>query len=138
LHFDLNLNDVVTSVFYGAGLQGEDEWEAAPEEALLHYHINENIAIGGGQFLNHFGWQAHKHVHQWDYINQNLLSSRMLNEGELITRGGELILRNQDMVLTIGAGGVRTHEHEEEEGDDHHLEADRAGFNDWVGTTDLK
>lgn len=75
----------------------------------------------------------------------------MLNEGELITQGGEVILSHphRDMTLTFGFGGVRTHahehEHDEEEDEDHdheeeehHIEADEAGFNNWVTTADLK
>ncbi|NNE92784.1 MAG: hypothetical protein HKN23_14150 [Verrucomicrobiales bacterium] len=127
VHLDINFQDVITGAVYGAGFQGEDEWEANLEEAYLHYHLNDWIAIGGGQFLNAFGFQAEKHVHQWEFINQNLINSRMLNEGELITQGGEAIIQlpNDSGELTIGGGGVRTHAH-----DHGHDEEDEHGHED--------
>lgn len=151
IHLDINLSDRISGVVYGAGIQGEDEWEANLEEAFVHYQLNDWLAVGGGQFLNRFGFQAEKHIHQWDFVNQNLVNGRMLNEGELITQGGEIILTPKEgSEITIGAGGVRTHAHahEEEEGDhghsadggeeEHHLEADDAGFNDWIVSLDWR
>tara|TARA_R110002096_G_scaffold4493_16_gene20919 strand:- start:20974 stop:22242 length:1269 start_codon:yes stop_codon:yes gene_type:complete len=121
VHLDINYKDVITGAVYGAGFQGNDEWEAALEEAYLHYHLNDWLAVGGGQFLNRVGFQSDKHVHGWDFVNQNLLNSRMLNEGELITQGAEMVLTLPDWrsVITIGGGGVRTHAHAHEEGDEH-------------------
>ncbi len=142
LHFGINLNDVVTGFVGGVGYMGAGEvWETELEEAFLHLHVNENIAIGGGQFLNTFGFQADRHLHGWNFVNQNLVNSRMLNEGELITQGGEVVFRMPDHgVLTIAAGGPRAHSHgaghgghghagedeeehhEDEEDDEHHEE----------------
>ncbi len=146
LSLDLNFNDVVTGLVTGTGTQGADEWEARLEEAYLHYHVNDNIKIGGGQFFNTIGWQNKRHLHSWDYVNQNISNTRFLNEGELITQGGEIIINvpNEDMVITIGGGGVVTHAHEheeeehgeEEEGE--HVEADGANFDDYVVSADVK
>lgn len=151
LHFDLDFGSVVTGRVTGFGHQGEDRvWEAALEEAYLHYHANDNLSIGGGQFLNEFGFLSSRHVHGWDFVNRELTVSRMLNEGELLTQGGEIILRTPNAGrLTIGAGGVRSHAHEHEHGEEeeheeeeeeehHHLEADEAGFNDWVASLDYR
>ncbi len=135
LHLGIDLNGVVTGGISGTGGQGADEWEAELEEAFLHYHVNDWLAVGGGQFLNRFGFQSDRHLHNWDFVNQNLVNSRLLNEGELITHGGEVILNfPSQSEITIGGGGVRTHAHDhdhnhghgEEEGhheiDGHHEE----------------
>lgn len=146
MHLDLNLNDILTGGFRGVALESEGTWEGNLEEAYLHYHLNDHLAVGGGQFLNQFGFQASKHIHVWDFVNQNLINSRMLNEGELITQGGEAIISLPDRAgaITIGGGGVRSHGHDhEEEGEDHeeeehHFEHDDAFFNDWVFSTDAR
>ncbi|MBP9222967.1 MAG: hypothetical protein KBF76_03810 [Verrucomicrobiales bacterium] len=120
VHLNIDLNDVVTGAVYGAGVQGANEWEANLEEAYLHYHFNDQIAVGGGQFLNTFGFQSEKHLHAWDFINQNLVNSRMLNEGELITQGGEAVfmIPGLNSITTIGGGGVRAHDHDHEHGEE--------------------
>lgn len=165
LHLEIDFDEVVTGRIAGFGNQGPGEvWEAEIEEAYLHYHISENLSIGGGRFLNTVGFQNNQHLHVWDFINQNLVNSRMLNEGEFTTEGGEATVRfpNIGGILTIGAGGVRTHahdhdhghgdedheEHEEHEDEDHdedehdheeeHLEIDNANFNDWALSLDYK
>lgn len=148
--------DRLTGRFTGFGQQGANDWEAELEEAYLRYRINDAISIGGGQFLNFFGFQSHRHLHGWDYVNNNLTNSRMVGEGELVTQGGHLVLKNPNSdrfnMLTIGVGGARAHAHEhgeeeehhdddddhDEDEEEHHLEADGANFNDWVATADLK
>ncbi len=141
-HLDLNFNDLVTGSVSGFGHQGEEEiWEAEVHEAYLHWHVTDSIAVGGGQFLNRFGFQNDRHLHDWFFANQNLTNSRMLNEGELVTQGGEILLHTPNSgLLTLGFGGVRTHAHEEDPGP-HPLDevhADEAGFNDWVMTSDYR
>lgn len=167
LHLDLDFGGVVTGSVYGFGHQGEGHvWEAALEEAFLHWHLGETLAIGGGQFLNRFGFQSDLHVHAWNFVNQNLINSRMVNEGELITQGGEILVKTPSSgLLTLGFGGLRTHahdhehghghgeeeeehEHEEEEHDedeDHHeehehehFEIEDAAFQSWVFTSDYR
>lgn len=129
LAIPINFNDVVTGNVTGVGIQGEDEWEAAVEEAYLHFHVNDYIAIGGGQFLNSFGFQGDKHLHDWDFINQNLPNGRLLNEGELITQGGELLVKipDWDTLATVGIGGVRTHAHDHGHGHGHGDEEEEHG-----------
>jgi len=147
-HIGLQFGEDVSGLISGFGYQGEDEWEAELEEAFLHFQVNDFITIGGGQFLNQFGFQGGTHLHDWFFVNQNLVNARTLNEGELITQGGEIIFNTPQNSgrLTLGAGGVRTHshahEHGEPEGEDgdeeHHLEADGAGFNNSVFTADYR
>ena len=147
-HIGLQFGENVSGLISGFGYQGEKEWEAELEEAFLHFQVNDFITIGGGQFLNQFGFQGGTHLHDWFFVNQNLVNARTLNEGELITQGGEIIFNTPQNSgrLTLGAGGVRTHshahEHGEPEGEDgdeeHHLEADGAGFNNSVFTADYR
>lgn len=147
-HIGLQFGENVSGLISGFGYQGEDESEAELEEAFLHFQVNDFITIGGGQFLNQFGFQGGTHLHDWFFVNQNLVNGRTLNEGELITQGGEIIFNTPQNSgrLTLGAGGVRTHshahEHGEPEGEDgdeeHHLEADGAGFNNSVFTADYR
>jgi hypothetical protein len=144
LHLDLNFNEVVTGMVRGIGHQGHDEvWEAALEEADLHWNVTDVLAIGGGQFLNTFGFQGDRHLHEWLFVNQNLVNSRLLNEGELVTQGGEILVKTPSSgLLTLSFGGVRTHAHEEEDDggipDPDHVHADEAGFNDWVFNADYR
>ena len=114
LHLDLNFNDVVTGSVSGFGHQGPDHvWEAELEEAYLQWHLNKFVTIGGGQFINAFGFQSDLHLHDWFFMNQNLINSRMVNEGELISQGGEILLHTPGSgLLTFGFGGIRSHAHE--------------------------
>ena len=134
-HFKIDINGVITGGVSGVGIQGEDQWEAALEEAYLHYHFNDFVAVGGGQFLNAFGFQADKHLHDWGFINQNLVNSRILNEGELITQGGEAIfnLPGLNSVATIGGGGVRTHAHDHGHGEEEFGHEDEHGHEEEIG-----
>ena len=113
------------------------------EEGFAHLHPADWLAIGGGQFLNSFGFQAERHVHAWEFVDQYLVNGRMLNEGELTTQGGEVILAlptRWRSTLTLGGGGVRTHGHGgEEHGHGHseeeaEFEAHGANFGNWVMT----
>lgn len=124
LHLDLNFNDVVTGSVSGFGHQGPDHvWEAELEEAYLQWHLNKFVTIGGGQFINAFGFQSDLHLHDWFFMNQNLINSRMVNEGELISQGGEILLHTPGSgLLTFGFGGIRSHAHEHAHGDEEHEE----------------
>ncbi len=144
LDVGINIDDIITGAVVGFGHQGEDEvWEAELEEAFLHYHLTENIAIGGGQFLNRFGFQADQHQHGWSFVNQNLNNARALNEGELITQGFEIIVKTpgNSGELTIGGGGVRSHAEEEEAGPPPpptFIEAHEGEFTNEVYTADYR
>ena len=146
----VNINDVVTGLIAGSGFQIEDhEWQAELEEAFLHYHVNGVFAIGGGQFLNAFGFTSTQHVHAWEFVNQNLVNTRMLNEGHFFMQGGEAIFQTPNAgVLAVALGGVaghshdHDHEHEEEghdeEHEEEHFDYHDAEFNDWVFSADYK
>ncbi len=167
LHLDGTFTDTLKGSVSGVGQQGGGHvWSAELEEGFLHWQVNDTLTVGGGQFLNRFGFQSDLHLHDWFFINQNLINSRMVNEGELITQGGEVLVKTPSSgLLTFGFGGLRSHshahehghgeededghEHEEHEGEegeeehheehDHeHFELDDAGFQSWVFTSDYR
>lgn len=134
LHLDFQFSDTLTGLVSGFGHQGfEHEWAAELEEAKLLWRANDLFTIGGGQFLNRFGFQSDLHLHDWFFVNQNLTNSRLLNEGELFTQGGRFVMHlPKGGSLDFGFGGVRTHAHSHahgghghgEEEDDHDHEED--------------
>ena len=162
LHIDSEIGENITGLLYGIALQDEnDNWETAIEEAKVTYAINETLSIGGGQFLNKFGFQNKAHVHMRDFVNQNLQNSRLLSDGELITRGIELDYKpNSRWSFNVAAGKARLHDHDhgdhgdhddhegedhdDHEGedhddhDDHHMEADGINISDWIASTDVR
>lgn len=157
MHLMLNVEDKITGMIAGfVGQLDDHEWDGALEEAFIHFQIAENLAVGGGQFLNTFGYQATNHLHGWQFINQNLVNSRILNEGELTTKGGEIIFRTPGNggALTLGGGTVRPdphgHEHEDEhdheddhdeddhDEDEHHFELEGANFESRIFSADYK
>ncbi|MEC9036791.1 MAG: hypothetical protein VX588_08210 [Verrucomicrobiota bacterium] len=124
LHIDGNIGENISGLFYGVALQNEDdEWETGIEEVIIRYDFSDSLSIAGGQFLNRFGFQNQNHLHMWDYVNQNLQNSRLLSEGELITRGIQLDYKpNSRWSINIASGKARLHDHEHGHGDhdDHH------------------
>ena len=80
-------------------------------------------------------------------LNQNLQNSRILSDGELITRGIEFdyIPRNS-LSINFATGKARLHDHgheNHEEGEhgnheEHHFEADGINISKWITSTDVK
>ena len=167
LHIDSEIGENISGLFYGVALQDEDDnWETAIEEIKLTYAINDTLSIGGGQFLNRFGFQNKNHIHMWDFVNQNLQNSRILSEGELITRGVEFDYKpNSRWSFNVAAGKARLHDHdhghhgdhddhgeehhddhegedhddhEGEEHEDHHMDADGINISDWIASSDVR
>lgn len=132
LHLDFNYEDKVTGSVSGFGQQGHDHvWMAELEEAYLHWHLNDFLTIGGGQFFNRFGFQSDLHQHDWFFINQNLINSRMVNEGEFVSQGGEILLKTPSSgLLTFGIGGIRSHSHAHGHGHGHGEEEHEEGEED--------
>lgn len=126
LHLDFPISDRWQGSVSGFGHQGEGEvWEAELEEAELSWKATDALTLGGGQFLNRFGFQSDLHLHDWFFVNQNLANSRLLQEGEFITQGGRLLWQiSKGSSLDLGFGGLKGHghghaRHEPPPGDDH-------------------
>ena len=145
LHFALEteIGDYLSGfVNYDATTDADGHYSGQLEEGFLHIEALPWLSVGGGQFLNSFGFHNERHVHAWDFVDQYLVSGRMLNEGELTTQGGELIFTlptSWESTLTIGGGGVRNHSHSDDHGHGHDeiepaFEADGANFDNWVVT----
>lgn len=100
------------------------------------------LQLRGGQYLNRFGFQNSVHNHGWSYVDQNLVNGRFLNEGELITQGGEIswnvpLSMMQASVISASVGRVEAHDHghgEEEHAEEAEFEAEGANFIDTVVT----
>ena len=142
LHIDSEIGENISGLFYGVALQDEDDnWETAIEEIKLTYAINDTLSIGGGQFLNRFGFQNKKHLHMWDFVNQNLQNSRILSEGELITRGVEFDYKpNSRWSFNVAAGKARLHDHDhghhgdhDDHGEEHHDDHEGEDHDDHEG-----
>jgi hypothetical protein len=151
LHIDAQLNESISGLVYGTALQNEDdEWETGIEEAKITYDFNDSLSISGGQFLNRFGFQNQNHVHMRDFANQNLQNSRLLSDGELITRGIEFNYKPKNRLsFNFATGKARVHDHghgdhDNHEGEDHddheehHIEADGINISDWIASTDVR
>ncbi len=142
-HLKINLSDTLTGAVVAFGHMGEDEiWEIALEEYYLHWHLNDWLSIGGGQFFSRIGFQQDLHLHEWFFVNQNLTNSRLINEGELIIQGGEILIRlPENALLTLGFGGVQTHAEEEEDDppmDPDFIEAHAGEFQNTVVSADYR
>ncbi|MEE2808409.1 MAG: hypothetical protein VYB73_03785 [Verrucomicrobiota bacterium] len=159
LHIDAQLNESIYGLLYGIALQNEnDEWETGIEEALIKYDFNDSLSVTGGQFLNRFGFQNQSHIHMRDYVNQNLQNSRLLSDGELITRGIQLDYKpSSRWSFNFATGKAKLHEHghgdhddhegedhDDHEGEDHddheehHIEADGINISDWITSADAR
>ena len=121
----------------------EGEFSFTLEEGFVKLvDLPFGLQLRGGQYLNRFGFQNSVHNHGWMYVDQNLVNGRFLNEGELITQGGEVswnvpIAALQASVISASVGRVRTHGHghgEEEHGEEAEFEAEGANFDDTVVT----
>jgi hypothetical protein len=82
------------------------------------------MQLRGGQYFNRFGFQNSVHNHGWLFADQNLVNGRFLNEGEMITQGGEVtwLLPIDFMrvsMFSASVGGVRTHGHHHHHGHGH-------------------
>jgi len=143
MHMGVNFDDVITGMVAALAHHGHDhEWELELEEIYLHLHLNDWLSIGGGQFLNSFGFQNHVHIHEWFFVNQNLINSRMLGDADLITQGAEMIIRPSSAGrFTFGLGNAREHahgHHDDDDDDDAEIDADEAFFEDVLATLDYR
>jgi len=111
------------------------------------------LSVRGGQFFNRFGFQNSVHNHGWMFVDQNLVNGRFLNEGEMITQGGEVswkvpLKMMQASVISASVGGAPAHGHGEEDhghghGEESEFEGEGANFNgtlvnaSWVNQYDI-
>ena len=139
----------------GTGItDSEGDFSFTLEEGFLKLvDLPLGLQLRGGQYLNRFGFQNSVHNHGWFNVDQTLVNGRFLNEGELITLGGEVsidvpISAMQASVISasVGQAEVHAHGHGEEghgHGEEAEFEAEGANFSDtlvtatWVNQYDI-
>lgn len=102
------------------------DWDGEWEEAFAKTgNIPGGFELKGGQYLSRFGALNDKHLHGWDFVDSETVTSRFLGEEGLLLQGGELswtLPFGMDpvwvSVATFGYGNApaRGHDH----GHDHH------------------
>ena len=131
----------------------EGDFDFTLEEGFLKLiDLPLDLQLRGGQYLNRFGFQNSVHNHGWMYVDQHLVNGRFLNEGELLTRGGEIswnvpLPGMQASLISASVGVVEAHDHghgdEHGHGEEAEFEAEGANFSDtlvtvaWVNQYDI-
>ncbi len=109
----------------------EAEWEEGYLKAL---ELPGGFEIRGGRYYNDYGLQNNVHLHGWDYVDSNLITTRFLgDEGTLTELGGEVSWKlpvRFSSVITASFGDVFAEAHEEEgdEEEEDELEGESALF----------
>ncbi len=136
----LRLGDYIEGfAVYSAYTDAEGELDGELEEAFLKLvNLPGGFELRGGRFFNRFGFQNALHNHAWNFVNQNLTNGRFLQEGELITEGGELtwmVPAFTRSALSISFGqtlGHDGHDHGHDDHDEPEFEAEGAEFTDEI------
>ena len=116
-------------------LDDEDDWDGEWEEAFLKLvGLPGDLELRGGRMLNRVGRQNSVHLHGWNFVDANLMTSRMLGEEGLLTNSVEVawnVPTPFDSVVSVAFGEAVPHdehdhgheeEHEGEEDEDDHEE----------------
>lgn len=122
---------------YSVSTDADGVLDGELEEAFLKLiDLPGGFEIRGGRFLNRFGFQNAQHSHAWDQVNNTLLNGRILQEGEIITDGGELTWNlpttstfRSALSFSYGQAPAHSEEHEEE-GEEPEFEGEGARFID--------
>ncbi len=100
----------------------EDDWDGEWEEAFLKLvELPGGFELRGGRLLNRVGRQNAVHLHGWDFVDANLMTSRFLGDEGLLTNSVELAWQVPtpfESVVSVAFGEAVPHEehgHEEEE-----------------------
>ncbi len=146
--FSMRLGDHLEGFVVNSYLtDGDGHFTGGNEEAFLKLvNLPGSFEVRGGRYFNRFGFQNARHNHSWDYVDQHLANSRLLQEGELTSIGGELtwnLPTRFPAALSVSLGAPPSghgHGHEEEEAEEDHehgLEAELANFDDYIATANL-
>lgn len=123
-----HLRGFANHVFF---LDLEDDWDNEWEEAFLKLEaLPGGFEVRGGRMLNRIGRQNPIHLHGWDFVDANLITSRMLGDEGLITNSGELtwaVPTPFESSLSVSFGEAVPHDdhghgHGEEDHDEDHEE----------------
>jgi hypothetical protein len=135
----------------------DDDLDAEWEEGFVKFaELPGGFELRGGRYLNRFGTQNNVHLHGWDFVDANLVTTQFLGEEGLVTEGGEVTWILGDLPflsafsLSFGNAAEHSHdhghgageheheeedeEHEEEEEHDHGHAGEQAFFTDSIVT----
>ncbi len=111
--------------------KAESEWE----EGYLKFHrLPYGFEARGGRFYNLVGTQNNVHLHDWEFVDADLMTSTFLGEDGMAINGGELswyyIYENYGVIgINLAAGQIVSHdEHGEEPSSVHSHGEELAGF----------
>lgn len=124
------------------------DWDGELEEAFGNIvNIPGGFELRGGQYLPHFGPLNDTHVHDWDFVDSEVVLSRFLGEDGLLLQGGELNwklpLGMEPVfagVASLGFGNAQAHAHgdaHEHGGEETPHDGDEAALADDVWTARL-
>jgi len=103
---------------------GQGEWDGELEEAFGKIvNIPGGLELRGGQYLSHFGALNDVHLHEWDFVDSEVVLGRFLGDDGLLLQGAEVdwtLPLGMDpglvSVASLGFGNARAHDHEHEHG----------------------
>jgi hypothetical protein len=129
---------------YAGNVDSEGHWEGIYEEWFAKL---QNVSLGmfgdfevrGGRIYNRFGIQNTYHPHGFDWADQYLVNARLLGEDSLTIIGTDLTWRlptpwtsQLDVALGVAPEGHGHHHHGEREIEGAVLDAEAAGFDDFM------
>ena len=111
----------------------EDDWDGEWEEAFLKFaNLPWGLEVRAGRLFNRAGRQNSVHLHGWDFVDGNLINSRMLGDEGLVTNSVELawnVPTPFDSVVSVAFGETVPHEeHGHGEEDEDGLEGEAGLF----------
>ncbi|MFT5881666.1 MAG: hypothetical protein ACI9FG_000151 [Crocinitomicaceae bacterium] len=125
LNFTARYGDHLSGfVAYNMFLDDDDKVDGELEEAFLKLtELPAGFELRGGRFLNRVTSQNNIHLHGWDFVDANLITTRFLGEEGLISNSAEISYNlpfKHDALFSIAFGDAIAHdEHHHDEHDDH-------------------
>ncbi len=150
--FEVNLSarygdHIAGFVSYNTFLDLENKIDGEFEEAFLKLEeLPAGFELRGGRFLNRITSQNNQHLHSWNFVDANLITTRFLGEEGLISNSAEVSYRlpfEHDSLLSIAFGDAIAHDehHAGHAGHDHEdesVEGEGALLTDNILTARLK
>ncbi|MEO1855945.1 MAG: hypothetical protein ABGY95_01090 [Rubritalea sp.] len=144
-------------VSYNTFLDDSDKIDGELEEAFLKLiELPAGFELRAGQLLNRATSQNSQHLHSWNFVDANLITTRFLGEEGLISNSAEISYKlpiEHNALLSLAFGDALEHdghhhgpeeghddhsEEEEEEAHDEHLEGEGALLTDNIFSARLK
>ena len=123
LNFSARYGDHIAGfVSYNTFLDAENKIDGEFEEAFLKLEdLPAGFELRGGRFLNRVTSQNNQHLHSWNFVDANLITTRFLGDEGLISNSAEVSYRlpiQHDSLLSVSFGDAIAHdEHDHHDGD---------------------